>query len=79
MKNKALLARIATKKQNVRFSDFVRLVEAMGFILDRQKGSHYSYRHACGAVLTLQEKGGQAKPYQISQFLSAIEAYGLKL
>ncbi len=79
MKAVALLARIRAKRQNVRFSDFVALIEALGFTYDRQRGSHVAYRHACGAVLSIQSVGGEAKSYQIVQLLHAVDAYGLKL
>ena len=79
MKNAALLKRIRTSRNNVRFGDFVRLVEAMGFEFDRRVGSHAFYRHPCGAVLNLQEFGGEAKPYQIRQFLAAVDENGLEL
>ncbi len=79
MKARALLARIRIKRQNVRFSDFVALIEALGFAFDRQRGSHKAYRHPCGAVLNIQESGGEAKSYQIVQLLQAVDAYGLKL
>lgn len=79
MKAEALLARIRAKRQNVRFSDFVALIEALGFTHDRQRGSHIAYRHACGAVLNIQRVGGEAKSYQIVQLLHIVDAYGLKL
>ncbi len=79
MKPAALLARMRTRRQNVRFSDFVALIKALGFTHDRQRGSHIAYRHACGAVLNIQSAGGEAKSYQIVQLLHAVDAYGLKL
>ncbi|MEK7857985.1 MAG: type II toxin-antitoxin system HicA family toxin [Elusimicrobiota bacterium] len=79
MKAAALLAKIRTKRQNVRFSDFIALIHALGFTHDRQRGSHIAYRHACGAVLNIQSVGGEAKSYQIVQLLHAIDTYGLKL
>lgn len=66
-------------KHNVRFADFIRLVEAYGFVFAGQTGSHKGYRHPCGAVLTLQEKDGEAKPYQITQFLKMADAYNLRM
>lgn len=80
MRNKALLQRIRSgARQNVRFADFTRLVEAHGFVFAGQAGSHRGYKHLCGAVLTLQEKDGEAKPYQIAQFLHIVDAYGLTM
>lgn len=51
----------------------------MGFEEDRQVGSHKMFIHKCGAALNLQQEHGEAKPYQIKQFLNAIDSYGLKL
>jgi predicted RNA binding protein YcfA (HicA-like mRNA interferase family) len=80
MKNEALLQRIRSgARKNVRFADFTRLVEAHGFIFAGQAGSHRGYKHSCGAVLNLQEKDREAKPYQIAQFLKIIDAYGLTM
>jgi predicted RNA binding protein YcfA (HicA-like mRNA interferase family) len=51
---------------NVRFADFRRLVEAVGFVLLRAKGSHHIYRHPNAPVLlNPQNADGTAKPYQI--------------
>lgn len=79
MKPDALLQRIRTKRHNVRFWDFIRLVEAHGFEFAGQAGSHRGYRHPCGAVLNLQERDGEAKPYQIGQFLQMVDAFGLEM
>jgi hypothetical protein len=77
-----LLARLAQTQTNVRFGDFTRLVEACGFVLDRHSGtSHRIYKHPAhlDARLNLQPVGGQAKPYQIRQFLALLETYNLSL
>ena len=80
MKIELLLRRIRQgSKNNVRFTDFIKLVEAYGFVFAGQVGSHKGYRHPCGAVLTLQEKDGEAKPYQISQFLKSVDAFNLQI
>jgi hypothetical protein len=79
MKPAALLLRMRTKRRNVKFSDFIALVKALGFEFDRQTGSHALYRHSYGAVLNLQNDDGDAKPYQIAQLLSAVDSYGLNL
>lgn len=63
----------------MRFADLVRLVEAHGFVFAGREGSHRGYKHVCGAVLNLQEKDGEAKPYQIAQFLKIVDAYGLTM
>jgi predicted RNA binding protein YcfA (HicA-like mRNA interferase family) len=64
--------------ENVRFKDFARLVEAVGFVQVRQKGSHRVYRKG-DSVLNLQDVRGRAKPYQIRQFLRTMDEQGLEL
>ncbi len=65
---------------NVAFSDMVDLVEGFGFRLARTSGSHHIFRHAgTGAKLNLQPYRGEAKPYQIRQFLKLVEQLNLKL
>ncbi|MBA2277882.1 MAG: type II toxin-antitoxin system HicA family toxin [Chloroflexia bacterium] len=43
MNRRKLYDRVRNSQTNVRFSDLVRLVEAFGFVLDRQRGSHHVY------------------------------------
>jgi hypothetical protein len=64
----------------VDFDDFTRLAEAFGFRADRVGGSHRHYHHPrLPEVLNLQPLRGEAKPYQIRQFLSLVESYNLNL
>jgi hypothetical protein len=76
-----LLARIARGEvANVSFSDMVRLVEAFGFELRRTSGSHHVFAHPdVRELLNLQDIRGQAKPYQIRQFLRLVERYALRM
>jgi predicted RNA binding protein YcfA (HicA-like mRNA interferase family) len=65
---------------NVRFEDLVDVAAGFGFELSRVKGSHHIFTHpAIPGLLTLQEVGGQAKPYQIRQLLRLIERYNVQL
>lgn len=79
MRPEALLRRIRADRHNVRFGDFIRLIEAHGFVFARQNGSHCIYKHSCGATLVLQERHGEAKEHQIARFLEMADAYGLRL
>jgi predicted RNA binding protein YcfA (HicA-like mRNA interferase family) len=75
-----LLKKIQGESKNVRFSDFLGLVEAFGFQLARINGSHHIFQHpAISEQLNLQNKNGQAKPYQIKQFLRLVEEYNLTM
>lgn len=65
---------------NIRFSSFVRLVEGIGFHLVRVSGSHHIFSHPRIPVqLNIQDVNGEAKPYQIRQFLHIVRRYGLHL
>ena len=81
MDPRRLLARVARGDlANVSFSDMRRLVEAFGFELRRTSGSHHVFAHPdVRELLNLQEVHGQAKPYQIRQFLRLVERYALSL
>lgn len=80
MKKQKLLKKILTNQQNVRFNEMVVLIKAFGFVLDRVSGSHHIFIHsALNEVVNLQDVRGQAKPYQIKQFLKLIEKHNLPL
>ena len=81
MDPRRLLARLARGDvANVSYSDMTRLVEAFGFELRRTSGSHHVYAHReVRELLNLQDVGGQAKPYQIRQFLRLVERYALRM
>lgn len=81
MKRRRLLRRLLDGHlQNTRFRDIRELVEGFGFRLTRTSGSHHIFEHeVIPELLNLQEVGGEAKPYQIRQFLRIIERYDLRL
>ena len=81
MNPRRLLARVARGDlANVSFSDMRRLVEAFGFELRRTSGSHHVFVHPdISELLNLQDVRGQAKPYQIRQFVRLVERYALTL
>ncbi len=65
---------------NVAFDDMRRLVEGLGFELRRVSGSHHVFVHPeIPELINLQAVRGQAKPYQVRQFLRLVERYDLKL
>jgi predicted RNA binding protein YcfA (HicA-like mRNA interferase family) len=79
-KKQKLLANILCGSKNIRFDEFATLVEAFGFQLARINGSHHIFQHpAISEQLNLQNKNGQAKPYQIKQFLRLVEEYNLTM
>ena len=60
---------------NWSFSDACLVARHCGWTLSRQSGSHHIFTHSRSEVpsLNLQEKDGQAKPYQLRQMKEAIE------
>lgn len=76
-----LLARLlAGALQNVAFADLANLAEGFGFRLSRSSGSHHVFvRPGIPELLNLQDVRGQAKPYQIRQFLRLVERHNLHL
>ena len=81
MNRKKLLQRLAQGAfRNIAFRDMVTLVEGFGFRLVRTSGSHHIFSHPrIAELLNLQEVGGEAKPYQIRQFLRLVERYNITL
>jgi predicted RNA binding protein YcfA (HicA-like mRNA interferase family) len=52
----------------------------MGFALARQAGSHHIFGHpTVDELINIQDVSGEAKPYQVRQFLRLVERYNLKL
>ena len=81
MKRRALLKRLAQGAlRNVGFADFCGLAEGFGSRLQRVNGSHHLFAHpAIPELVNLQNVHGEAKPYQIRQFLRLVERYNLRL
>lgn len=81
MKPKRLLKRLRQGHfENVRFSDFCRLIESLGFELERVRGSHHVYRHpVTRSEMTVQPRRSEAKRYQLRQLLDQIARYDLSL
>jgi predicted RNA binding protein YcfA (HicA-like mRNA interferase family) len=80
MNRKKILQKILAGSKNIRFSDMVNLVEGFGFTLSRTDGSHHIFtRQDIPELVNLQKIKGQAKPYQIRQFLKLVEKHDLIL
>lgn len=63
---------------NVSFADAERLLQALGFDKLRVKGSHHVYgRPGIAEQINLQDRGGQAKPYQMRQLVALVRRYDL--
>jgi len=80
MKRRKLLQKIIGDSKNIRFTEMVHLIEGFGFKLSRTDGSHHIFtRPDIPELVNLQDIKGQAKPYQIRQFLKLVEKHNLKL
>ena len=80
MNKRKLLIRLMNNQKNVKFNDFVTIIKAFDFKFDRTDGSHQIYKNAdINERMNIQSKNGEAKPYQINQFLRLIEKYDLEL
>jgi predicted RNA binding protein YcfA (HicA-like mRNA interferase family) len=64
--------------RSVSFRDFIALIQALGFVHERTKGSHMSFSHPdCPRLLVVQPLGKDAKRYQVRELLDLVEGYGL--
>ncbi|MFZ5517403.1 MAG: type II toxin-antitoxin system HicA family toxin [Candidatus Zhuqueibacterota bacterium] len=80
MKRRKILQKILAGSKNIKFSDMVNLVQGFGFTLSRTDGSHNIFtRPDIPELVNLQNVKGQAKIYQIRQFLKLVERHNLKL
>ncbi len=81
VKKEKLYQRLVNNQKNVRFGDFVAVLTAFGFTLNRVTGSHQIYDHpdVPQSVSIQPDRNGKAKPYQVRQFLKLVEKYDLEL
>ena len=80
MRKKKILEKLQSNAKNIKFEEFVTLINAFGFMLDRQSGSHNIYKKEnIEELINIQNYKGNVKPYQIKQFLSLIEKYNLNI
>jgi len=80
MKPRKTLEKILFGSKNIRFDDLTALVRAFGFRLSRISGSHHIFTHPqVRELVNLQDVHGQAKPYQVRQFIKLVERYNLQL
>jgi predicted RNA binding protein YcfA (HicA-like mRNA interferase family) len=80
MNRRKLLQKIISGSKNITFSEMANLVKGFGFVLSRTDGSHHIFVRAdIPELVNLQNVHGQAKPYQMRQFLKLVEKYNLKM
>ena len=65
---------------NIKYADFQRLIISLGFVFERQKGSHAIYYHdGVDAFINIQPDGNKAKWYQVKQLRNIIKTFDLSL
>lgn len=80
MSKRRLLQKLLSGSKNIRFFEAVTCVKAFGFQLARVNGSHHIFVHSdIPELVNLQDAKGQARPYQVKQFLKIVERYNLQL
>lgn len=71
-KNEKLLDKAKSNPNGLRFKEFETLLKQSGWYLDRQKGSHKIWVSGAGLRLPIQTTSGNAKGYQVKQFLAQL-------
>jgi predicted RNA binding protein YcfA (HicA-like mRNA interferase family) len=80
LNKRKLLAKAERSPNNLSFAEFISLIEAFGFRLKRQRGSHHIFsRRDVAQIMDVQPEDGKAKRYQVEQLLDLVERYGLSL
>jgi predicted RNA binding protein YcfA (HicA-like mRNA interferase family) len=75
-----LLQQVLQGRGTIRFDDFEALIEALGFRLRRQRGSHRIYVHPnIDRAFPIQPEGKDAKRYQVRELRDMIRQYRLGL
>lgn len=69
-KHDKLLEQARNNLASLRLSNFEALLAGSGWILRRQRSSHRLLYSPQGYRLPIQDENGQAKPYQVRQYLT---------
>jgi predicted RNA binding protein YcfA (HicA-like mRNA interferase family) len=78
--SKRTLEAVRSGGRNIAFRDFQRLLERLGFRLNRVSGSHHIYVHPrVPRPMNVQATGKDAKPYQVRQLRDIIDEFELRL
>ena len=79
-RSEKILDKALQNPKKLGFREMVTLVEGFGFQLKRVQGSHHIFgREDIPEQVNIQEVKGEAKPYQVRQFLRIVERYNLKV
>lgn len=68
-KSEKLLKKAMLNPGGLTYKEFTSLLRQNGWVKNRQKGSHEIWVSPSKAILPIQNKKGEAKKYQVEQFL----------
>ncbi len=69
-KKEKLLLKAQNNPKGLKFSEFCNLLDYCGWIQDHQTGSHQIWYSPTKYRISTQNRKGQAKEYQVKQFLA---------
>jgi hypothetical protein len=72
-KQEKLLKQARNNPQGLSFDDFKTLLSRSQWVEDHQTGSHSIWYSPIGFRLSIQNKNGMAKGYQVKQFLAQLD------
>ena len=71
-KHEKLLQKAQANHEGLSFEDFQTLMQRCGWMMDHQSGSHQIWYSPKGDRISVQNRKGKAKGYQVKQFLLAV-------
>jgi predicted RNA binding protein YcfA (HicA-like mRNA interferase family) len=72
-KKEKLRDKATNNPESLSFDDFCTLMQHQGWSLDHQRGSHQIWYSPRAFRLSVQNRNGNAKSYQVKQFLARLE------
>jgi hypothetical protein len=72
-KHNKLLTKARNHPEGLSFNEFKTLMSRCGWKYDRQAGSHEIWYSPKSFILSIQNRAGKAKGYQVKQFLAQYE------
>ena len=73
VKKEKLLSKVQNNPDGLSFDDFETILAQCEWVKHRQEGSHRIWKSPAGFRLSIQERNGKAKGYQVRQFLAQYE------
>lgn len=77
-KRNKLLDKAINNPKGLKFAEFRKLLSSCDWVQDRQSGSHQIWYSPNKQRISIQNRNGQAKEYQVKQFLLMQTTGGIK-